>query len=72
MMTASTLAGFFAAHALWCLSDSEMLIPMVAYTTADGERKMERLVSEDLSESVARESDVGRERDGRGRRGTPL
>lgn len=53
MITVSRLAGFFAAHALWCVSGNETLIPMLAYTTADGERKMERLVSSDLPESVA-------------------
>jgi hypothetical protein len=53
MMTASKLGGFFAAHAIWCVSDGSTLIPMLAYTTAS-ERKMERLViNEDLESSVA-------------------
>lgn len=55
MITASKLAGFFAAHAIWCLSDSEVLVPMLAYNTATDERKMERLVvNDDLEASVAR------------------
>jgi hypothetical protein len=53
MITASKLAGFFAAHAIWCVSDGETLTPMLAYTTADDERKMDRLVSDDLATSVA-------------------
>ena len=54
MITASKLAGFFAAHAIWCVSDGETLTPMLAYTTEDDERKMERLVVEDdLEASVA-------------------
>jgi hypothetical protein len=54
MITASKLAGFFAAHAIWCVSDAETLIPMLAYTTEDDERKMERLVvNDDLEPSVA-------------------
>jgi hypothetical protein len=54
MITASKLAGFFAAHAIWCVSDGDTLIPMLAYTTVDGERKMERLVANDgLEASVA-------------------
>jgi len=54
MITASKLSGFFAAHAIWCVSDGETLTPMLAYTTADGERKMERLVvADDLAASVA-------------------
>ena len=54
MITASKLAGFFAAHAIWCVSDGETLVPMLAYTTEDNERKMDRLViNDDLQASVA-------------------
>lgn len=54
MITAFKLAGFFAAHAIWCVSDGETLIPMLAYTTEHEERKMERLViNDDLAASVA-------------------
>lgn len=54
MINASKLAGFFAAHAIWCVSDAETLTPILAYTTADDERKMERLViNDDLEASVA-------------------
>ena len=53
MITASKLAGFFASHAVWCVSDGETLVPMLAYTTADEERKMERLaINDDLEASV--------------------
>jgi hypothetical protein len=44
MITAFNLAGFFAAHAIWCVSDGEILIPMFAYADENDERKMERLV----------------------------
>jgi hypothetical protein len=54
MITAFKLAGLFAAHAVWCVSDGATLIPILAYTTATGERKMERLVlNDDLEASVA-------------------
>lgn len=53
MISASKLAGFFAAHAIWCVSDGETLIPMLAYTTADDERKVDRLVSDTVAASVA-------------------
>lgn len=54
MITASKLAGFFAAHAIWCVSDGETLTPTLAYTTEADERKMERLVhNDDLEASVA-------------------
>jgi hypothetical protein len=58
MITASELAGFFAAHAVWCLSDADSLTPMLAYTTEDGQRKMERLASEELQAAV----EYGRQR----------
>jgi hypothetical protein len=52
MITASELAGFIAAHAIWCVSDADGLVPMVAFTTVDGERKLERLVSDDAGAAV--------------------
>ena len=52
MITASELAGFFAGHAIWCVSDGDTLIPMLAYTNEDDERKMERLVHDDLADAV--------------------
>lgn len=58
MITASELAGFFAAHSVWCLSDADSLTPMLAYTTEDGQRKMERLAGEDLQAAV----EFGRQR----------
>jgi hypothetical protein len=36
MITAAELAGFIAAHAVWCVSDSDGLTPMVAFATPDG------------------------------------
>jgi hypothetical protein len=53
MITASKLAGFFAAHAVWSVSDGETLIPMLAYTGENDDRRMERLVGDDLQASVA-------------------
>lgn len=52
MITASELAGFIAAHAIWCVSDADGLIPMVAFTTEDGRRKLERLVFDNASTAV--------------------
>jgi hypothetical protein len=52
MITASHLAGFFAAHAIWCVSDNEGLNPMFAYSTEDNERNMERLVNDDLVAAI--------------------
>lgn len=52
MIAASALAGMFAAHAVWCVSDGDTLIPMLAYTTESGERKMERFAHDDLGAAV--------------------
>ena len=53
MITASKLAGFFAAHAIWSVSEGDALIPMLAYTREIDDRTMERFVGEDLAQGVA-------------------
>lgn len=53
MLTASELAGFFAAHAIWCVSDGAILVPMLGYTTENGERRLERFAHERLEDAVA-------------------
>ena len=52
MITASELAGMFAAHAVWCVSDGDTLIPMLVYTNEDDEHQMERLAHDDLGAAV--------------------
>src|SRR5262245_23173628 len=52
MITASQLAGFFAAHAIWSVSDGATLIPILAYTTEDDERHMLRLAGNERSASL--------------------
>ena len=44
MITASHLAGFFGAHAIWCISDGETLIPMLGYTDENDKRILNRPV----------------------------
>jgi hypothetical protein len=58
MITAAELAGFIAAHAVWCVSEADGLTPMVAFATLDGERRLERLAFDDAGVAVER----GRER----------
>ncbi|AOI79042.1 MULTISPECIES: hypothetical protein [unclassified Burkholderia] len=53
MLTAFELAGFIAAHAVWCVSDADGLTPIAAFQTDDGQRKIERLVFDDAAEAVA-------------------
>ena len=52
MKEASELAGFFCAHAVWCVSDGETLIPIYAFLDAHGARQMHRLAHERLEQGV--------------------
>ena len=53
MITASALAGFLAAHAIWSVSDGETLIPILGYVGEDEKRVMNRLVGPDAAAAVA-------------------
>lgn len=54
MITALHLAGFLAAHAIWCVADGETLVPMLAFTDEEDQRRMERLlIDDDLQKSVS-------------------
>lgn len=53
MERALELAGFFAAHGIWCVADGETLIPMLAQESAGSERELLRFEGDDLEESVA-------------------
>ena len=53
MNTATELGGFFAAHAIWCVSEGDPLVPMLAYSDSDGQKNMERFVNDDLQAAVA-------------------
>ncbi|KVO53080.1 hypothetical protein [Burkholderia stagnalis] len=52
MITAFELAGFVAAHAVWCLSDEDGLPPMAAFRAEDGQRTFERLVFDDAGVAI--------------------
>jgi hypothetical protein len=58
MLASAILAGFFAAHAVWSVSDGETLVPMYAYVDSSGGRHLDRLVAGTLEGSV----DGGRKR----------
>jgi hypothetical protein len=46
------LAGFFAAHAVWCVADGATLIPLGAHLNGAGERQMSRFAADRLEEGV--------------------
>ena len=43
METVLKMAGEFTSHAIWSVSEGEMLMPIVGYSNVDGSTKMERL-----------------------------
>lgn len=53
MEQAIRLAGFFAAHGVWCVADGDALIPLYAYEDAQGARKMIRYDADSLEDGVA-------------------
>jgi hypothetical protein len=52
MVLTAKLAGFFVAHAVWCISDGETLVPLVGFEGSDGSQQMCRFVAEDLQDGV--------------------
>ena len=46
------LAGYYAAHAIWSVSEGDTLLPLLAFEDEDGERSMSRLSSEELGDAV--------------------
>jgi hypothetical protein len=48
------LAGYFGAHAIWCVSDAETLVPMLARQGSDGAVHMARFEADELTEAVAK------------------
>src|SRR5689334_17134897 len=56
--SAAQLAGFFAAHGIWCVSDGGPLIPFLAFETPDGKRQMQRFAAPQLEQGVEAGRDV--------------
>ena len=52
MEGAVELAGFFAAHGIWCVSDGEPLTPILAQESAANGRNMLRFAAEQLEDGV--------------------
>jgi hypothetical protein len=57
VLAVAILSGFFAAHAVWSISDGEMLIPIYAYLDESDQRHLERLdaVPADVAVKQARD-----------------
>jgi hypothetical protein len=52
MIETATLAGFWAAHGIWSISDGETLIPILGYEHADGERGFNRYFFDDVADGA--------------------
>jgi hypothetical protein len=52
-MLIAKLAGFFAAHAVWCISDGETLVPLVGFEGSDGSQQMYRFATKYLQDGVS-------------------
>jgi len=53
MERAVELAGFFAAHGIWCVAEGETLVPILAFRRDDGEQEFRRIEAEELHDAVA-------------------
>ena len=65
MESAAKLAGFFAAHAVWCVSDGATLIPLMGVETSDGQRQMRRFMAERIEQGVQEGQDSLADKSGR-------
>lgn len=54
---AAELAGYFVAHAVWCVAGGETLVPILAFQGRTGEQEFRRLEGEELQVEVARGQD---------------
>jgi hypothetical protein len=57
MELAAKLAGFLAAHAVWCVSDGEILIPLMGFETPDGKRQVHRFMADRFEQGVSEGQD---------------
>lgn len=53
MIEIASMAGYITAHGIWCVSEGETLIPILAYELPDGERVLQRVQADDLKDAVA-------------------
>ena len=53
MERAVELAGFFAAHGIWCVAEGETLVPILAFQRGDGGQEFRRIEAEELRDAVA-------------------
>lgn len=52
MRETARLAGFFAAHGIWSVSDGGTLVPLLGYEQTDGSRGMDRFVLDDIADAA--------------------
>ncbi|WP_158843430.1 hypothetical protein [Saccharothrix deserti] len=52
MIETAALAGFYAAHGIWSVSEGETLIPILGYEQPDGGRGLDRFMLDNVGDSV--------------------
>ena len=52
MEEAFELAGYFGAHAIWCVADADTLVPMLAVQRRDHSRHLTRFEGPELRDAV--------------------
>jgi hypothetical protein len=52
MREIARMAGFYAAHGVWSVSDGETLIPLLGHEHVDGDQGMDRLVFDDVADAA--------------------
>ncbi|SRR5258705_218838 len=53
MERAVQLAGYFAAHGIWCVAEGETLVPILAFQRGNGAQEFRRIEGHELQEAVA-------------------
>jgi hypothetical protein len=52
MRETAVLAGLFAAHGIWSIADGAVLVPLLGYEQADGERGLDRFTAEERADAT--------------------
>ncbi len=55
------MAGFYAAHGIWSVSDGATLIPLLGYAHEDGSQGMDRLMVDDPAKAGRETLETGRD-----------
>ena len=52
MQSTAELAGFFASHGIWCVSEGVTMPPLIAYEDAAGQRTVLQLPTDNMTQTI--------------------